>query len=151
MVYLLVDASAKTLGLNISYDLKWNCHIDSINKKAEKHLYSLSQLIRFGLPLLVRSRSIHVLSSLTVYPRTFTSSLKASNAHHFSLLLTKLSYRRQELFDKVFYKIIPSEQNKLHNLLPARNTDTLNLRSKRNFRPVFKTKTFRNSLDVLKD
>ena len=30
--------SAKILGLNISNDLKWNCHIDSIIKKAKKRL-----------------------------------------------------------------------------------------------------------------
>ena len=41
--------SAKILGLNISNDLKWNCHIDSIIKKAKKRLYSLSQLKRSGL------------------------------------------------------------------------------------------------------
>ena len=32
------------LGLNISNDLKWNCHIDSILKEAKERLYSLSQL-----------------------------------------------------------------------------------------------------------
>ena len=41
-------ATAKTLGLNVSSDLKWNSHIDSIIKKAEKRLYSLSQLKRSG-------------------------------------------------------------------------------------------------------
>ena len=41
--------SAKILGLNISNDLKWNCHIDSIIKKAKKRLYTLSQLKRSGL------------------------------------------------------------------------------------------------------
>ena len=40
--------SAKILGLNLS-DLKWNCHIDSLIKKAKKRLYSLSQLKRSGL------------------------------------------------------------------------------------------------------
>ena len=33
-------ATAKILGLNVSSDLKWNSHIDSIIKKAQKHLYS---------------------------------------------------------------------------------------------------------------
>ena len=38
--------SAKILGLNISNDLKWNCHIDSIIKKAKKRLYlSLNALV----------------------------------------------------------------------------------------------------------
>ena len=42
-------ATAKILGLNVSTDLKWNSHIDSIIKKAQKRLYSLSQLKRSGL------------------------------------------------------------------------------------------------------
>ena len=41
--------SAKTLGLNVSSDLKRNSHIDSVIKKASKRLYSLSQLKRSGL------------------------------------------------------------------------------------------------------
>ena len=41
--------SAKILGLNISNDLKWNCHIDVIIKKAKKRLYCLSQLNRSSL------------------------------------------------------------------------------------------------------
>ena len=32
------------LVLNISNDLKWNCHIGSILKEAKERLYSLSQL-----------------------------------------------------------------------------------------------------------
>ena len=39
---------AKILGLNFSNDLKWNCHIDLIIKKAKKRLYGLSQLKRSG-------------------------------------------------------------------------------------------------------
>ena len=42
-------ASAKILDLNVSSDLKWNSHIDSIIKKAQKRLYSLSQLKRSSL------------------------------------------------------------------------------------------------------
>ena len=42
-------ATAKILGLNVSSDLKWNSHIDSIIKKAQKRLYGLSQLKRSGL------------------------------------------------------------------------------------------------------
>jgi len=41
--------SAKILGLNVSSDLKWNCNIASIIKKAKKRLYSFSQLKRSGL------------------------------------------------------------------------------------------------------
>ena len=44
-----LDATAKILGLNVSSDLKWNSHFDSIIKRAQKRLYSLSQLKRPGL------------------------------------------------------------------------------------------------------
>ena len=40
---------AKILGLIIFNDLKWNCHIDFIIKKAKKPLYGLSQLKRSGV------------------------------------------------------------------------------------------------------
>ena len=59
--------------------------------------------------------------------------------------LTKLSDRRQELVDKLFKEVLQNEQNKLHELLPARNTCTLNLRNMRKFKPDFKTNRFRNS------
>ncbi|KAL0152393.1 hypothetical protein M9458_052116 [Cirrhinus mrigala] len=45
----LVD-SFKFLGTNISQDLKWDIHIDSIVKKAQQRLYFLRQLKKFNLP-----------------------------------------------------------------------------------------------------
>ena len=80
--------SAKILGLNISNDLKWNCHIDSIIKKAKKRLYSLSQLKCSGLgtrelvqslfsaPVFVRSQNTLVLSFMTASPCTSPTNLK---------------------------------------------------------------------------
>ena len=55
---------------------------------------------------------------------------------------TKLSNRRQELGDKQFEEVLQNEQNKLHELLLARNTCTLNLRNMRKFKPGFKTIRF---------
>ena len=64
--------------------------------------------------------------------------------------LMKLSDRCQELVDKLFKKTIQSEQNKLHDRLYSTfNTNTLNIRNKRKFRPVFKTNRFRNSFIIL--
>ena len=41
----LLVTIAKILGLNVSSDLKWNCHFDFIIEKAiKKYLHSLSQL-----------------------------------------------------------------------------------------------------------
>ncbi|KAL0195166.1 hypothetical protein M9458_008738, partial [Cirrhinus mrigala] len=42
--------SFKFLGTNISQDLKWDIHIDSIVKKAQQRLYFLRQLKKLNLP-----------------------------------------------------------------------------------------------------
>ncbi|KAL0201439.1 hypothetical protein M9458_004626, partial [Cirrhinus mrigala] len=42
--------SFKFLGTNISQDMKWDIHIDSIVKKAQQRLYFLCQLKKFNLP-----------------------------------------------------------------------------------------------------
>ncbi len=42
--------SFRFLGSTISQDLKWDNHIDSIVKKAQKRLYFLRQLRKFNLP-----------------------------------------------------------------------------------------------------
>ncbi len=42
--------SFRLLGTNISQDLKWDNHIDSIVKKAQQRLYFLHQLRKFNLP-----------------------------------------------------------------------------------------------------
>ena len=89
--------SAKILGLNISNDLKWNCHIDSIIKKAKKRLYSLSQLKSSGLGTrelvqffctCIRPITEYVCpvfhDGLPVY---LSNELELGYAHHFSSLL----------------------------------------------------------------
>ena len=63
--------------------------------------------------------------------------------------LTKLSDHRQELVDKLFKEALLNEQNKLHKLLPARNTCTLNLRNMQKFKQVFKANRFCNSFITL--
>ena len=45
----------------------------------------------------------------------------------------------------LFKNVLQNEQNKLHELLPARNTCTFNLRNMRKFKPAFKTNRFRSS------
>ena len=166
--------SAKILGLNISNDLKWNCHIDSVIKKAKKRLYSLSQLkgsglgtrelVQFfctcirpiteyacpvfhdGLPVYlsnelegVQKRAMRIIFPLCSYNEALVESG-----------LTKLSDRRQELVDKLFKNVLQNEQKRLHELLPARNTCTFNLRNMRKFKPAFKTNRFRSSFITFK-
>ena len=40
----------KLLGVHISSNLKWNCHVEYITKKANKRLYSIRILKRSGAP-----------------------------------------------------------------------------------------------------
>ena len=161
--------SAKILGLNISNDLKWNCHIDSIIKKVKKRLYSLSQLKRSGLgtrelvqffctcirpiteyacPVFHDGLPVYLSNELEGVQKRAMRIIFPLCSYNEALVesgLTKLSDRRQELVDKLFKNILQNEQNKLHELLPARNTCTFNLRNRRKFKPAFKTNRFRSS------
>ena len=42
---------AKTLGIIISADLKWNSHVDAITSKAGKRIHMLSQMKKAGVPV----------------------------------------------------------------------------------------------------
>ena len=59
-----VVSEAKILGVVLSDDLKWNCHIDYICKKAAKRLYGLRLLKRNALPshILISIYCTHILS-----------------------------------------------------------------------------------------
>ena len=162
-------SSAKILGLNVSNDLKWNCHIDFIIKKAKKRLFGLSQLKRSGLgprelvqsfctcirpiteyacPVFYDGLPVYRSNELEEVQKRALRIIFPFCSYNEALVesgLTKLSERRQELVDKLFKEVLQNEQNKLHELLPARNTCTLNLRNMRKFKPVFKTNRFRNS------
>ena len=133
-------ATAKILGLNVSSDLKWNSHIDSIIKKAQKRLYSLSQLKRSGLgtrglvqffctcirPITEYECPVFLPAYLSselgrvqkramriIFPFcSYNESLVKSN-------VIKLSDRRRELVEKPFKEVVQSKQNKPHGLLPA--------------------------------
>ena len=127
----------------MSSDLKWNSHIDSIIKKAQKRLYSLSQLKPSGLG----TRGLIQFFCTWIRPITeytcsvFRDSLPAYLSkklervqkramriifsfcsYNESLVesnLIKLSDGRQELVDKPFKEVVQNKQNKLHGLLPA--------------------------------
>ena len=161
-------ASAKTVGLNVSTDLKWNSHIDSVIKTAKKRLYSLSQLKRSGLGTreLVQSFCTCIRPITEYACRFFHDSLPAYlsnelegvqkrtmriifpfcsyNESLVELSLLKLPDCRQELVDKLFKEVVQNKENMLHCLLPALNPRS-NLRNTRKFRPVFKRNRFRNS------
>ena len=58
-----VVSTVKLLGLNISSDLRWNCHVAEISKKVASRLYFLKQLKRANIPA---KRSANLL--LDLYP-----------------------------------------------------------------------------------
>ena len=136
-------ASAKILDLNVSSDLKWNSHIDSIIKKAQKRLYSLSQLKRSGLgtrglvqffrtciPPITEYTCLVFRYSLPAYLSNELERVKKQAmriifpfcAYNESLVesnVIKLSDRRQELVNKLSKAVVQRKQSKLHGLLPA--------------------------------
>ena len=160
-------ATAKILDLNVSSDLKWNSHIDYLIKKAQKRLYSLSQLKRSGLgtrglvqflctciPPITEYTCSVFRDSLPVYLSNELERVQKRAmriifpfcSYNESLVesnVIKLSDRRQGLMDKLFKEVVQSKQKKLHGLLPALLRS--NLRNRRKFRPVFKTNRFRIS------
>ena len=136
-------ASAKILDLNVSSDLKWNSHIDSIIKKAQKRLYSLSQLKRSGLgtrglvqffctfirpvteytcPVFRDSLPAYISSELERVQKRAMRIIFPFCSYNESLVksnVIKLSDRRRELVEKPFKEVVQSKQNKPHGLLPA--------------------------------
>lgn len=164
-----IVSDVKILGLNISSNLKWNGHIDTIVKKSRKRLYSLSQLKRSGLGstelihfylACIRLITEHVCPVFhDSIPAYLSYDLEGVQKRAMKIIfpfrsydevlreagLVKLSNRRQTLVDSLFTEIVENNRNKLHCLLQARNQRTRNLRQQSEFRPVFKTNRFRNS------
>ena len=79
-------ASANILGLNVSSDLKWNSHIDSVIKKAQKHLYS------FDCFLSCRFRFFYLLFFLTNHNFTVVYSCIVCRLFASFAFLYRLAY-----------------------------------------------------------
>ena len=63
--------------------------------------------------------------------------------------LTSLFLRRQQITNKVFLNIMNDDAHKLHELLPAKNNISLNLRKKTKFiNQRVKTNRYRNSFII---
>ena len=165
-----VVPTVKLLGLNISCDLRWNCHVDEICKKVSSRLYFLKQLKRANVP----TKDLLIFYLTCIRPVTeyacpvFHNALPAylsaeleqlqkramriifpfisySNALQQARLET-LSMRRQSITSKLFHSICSNTDHKLYKLLPARNQCDRNLRHKRDFHaPVAKTKRLMNT------
>ncbi len=160
----------KLLGRNISNDLKWNIHVDEIVRKVSTRLYFLRQLKRANVPIkelllfyvtclrpiteyacqvFHNGLPLYLVDDLerlqkralrTIYPSlTYREALTASK-------LPTLYDRRDGLTKRLFNEISSNPNHKLYNLLPGRNSFTVNLRNKRSFNvPKCKTNRFKTS------
>ena len=145
-------STVKLLGLNISSDLRWNCHVAEISKKVASRLYFLKQLKRANIPakdlLIFYLTCIRLVTEYAcpVFHNALPAYLSAeleqlqkrvmriifpfvpySDALHQANLET-LSRRRQSITTKLFYSITCNSDHKLHELLPPRNNCESNLR-----------------------
>ncbi|RMX61298.1 hypothetical protein pdam_00023565, partial [Pocillopora damicornis] len=123
-----VVSTVKLLGLNISSDLRWNCHVVEISKKVASQLYFLKQLKRANIPtkvLLIFYRTcIHPVMEYTC--PVFHNTLPASDALNQANLET-LSQAGSLSQAKLFYSITCNSDHKLDALNQA-NLETLSQR-----------------------
>ena len=160
-----VVSTVKLLGLNISSDLRWNCHVAKISK-----LYFLRQLKRANIP--AKNLLIFYLACIrpvmeyacpvfhNALPAYLSAELEQLQKRAMRIIfpfapyrdalhqanLETLTGRRQSITNKPFNSITCNSDHKLHELLPPRNSCEPNLRRKRNFNvPLAKTKRLKNT------
>ena len=160
----------KLLGLNISNDFKWNCHISEIGKKAATRLYFLGQLKRTEIAEkdLVTFYTTCI-RPITEYacpvfhnklPRYLSDDLERIQKRALRIIFPQSSYaealelcslpslydRRESLTTKLFEEICCDTNHKLHHLLPEFNRSSVDLRKTRKFNvPRCKTNRLKNS------
>ena len=165
-----VVSTVKLLGLNISSDFLWNCHVAEISKKVASRLYFLKQLKRANIPtkdLLIFYRTC-IRPVMEYACPVFHNALPAYLSVELEQLqkramriifpfvpyndalnqanLETLSQRRQSITTKLFDSITCNSDHKLYKLLPPQNNCELNLRRKRKFNvPLAKTKRLMNT------
>ena len=165
-----VVTSVKLLGLNISNNLKWNCHISEIVKKASTRLYFLRQLKRANVAEKeLVTFYITCIRPITEYacpvyhnglPKYLSDDLERLQKRALRIIFPFASYsdalevcglpslcdRREALTTKLFQEICCNTSHKLYHLLPELNESTVNLRNRRKFYvPVCKTNRLKAS------
>lgn len=165
-----VASSVKLLGLNISNDLKWNCHVSEISRKISSRLYFLRQLKRanVGIKELV-TFYVTCLRPTTEYacpvfhnslPNYLSDELEYLQKRAMRIIFPFTTYRealelanletlfdrRQAQTDKMFQDICNDPHHKLHKFLPQPNTCCYNLRNSHKYLvPGCKTNRLKNS------
>lgn len=161
---------AKILGLTISDDFRWNEHVKTIIKKANKRIYFIVQMKRANISIaaIVRFYCTCIRPVLEYSCEVFHHSLPqylSDNIERFqkrvlSIILPGKSYpdrleltnltslydRRVNLSKKLFRNIVNNPEHKLFNLLPDFSITNYFLRKKRDFIiPRSKTNRFRQA------
>ncbi|KAI2643773.1 putative RNA-directed DNA polymerase from transposon BS [Labeo rohita] len=105
--------SFRFLGTNISQDLKWDNHIDSIVKKAQQRLYFLRQLRKFNLPQ----------ELLKQFYSAIIESVLCSSISVWFGSATKTDIRRLQRTVRAAERIIGIPLPNLHDLYTSRGLD----------------------------
>ena len=163
--YIEVVPSAKSLGVIISNDLKWNVHVEMICKKVAARLYFLRQLKRAKVPAndplsfyitCIRPAAEYACPVFhTALPQYLSDQLERLQKRALRIISTNdLSYRqalevfniptlydrREAIGNSTFQEISNNNNHKLYSLLPPPYLGTLRTRKNRKFQvPRFKT------------
>ena len=154
----------------MSSDLKWNCHITEIVKKASTRLYFLTQLKRakiadkelvifyttcirssteYACPVFHNGLSKYLSDELERIQKRALRIIYPFASYSEALEKCDLPYlydRRNTLASKIFEEICCDPNHKLHHLLPEPNRRTVNLRNRRKFNvPACRTNRLKNS------
>ena len=165
-----VAHTVKSLGLNISGDLRRNCHVSEISRKFVGRLYFLRQLKRAKIP----TKELLTFYITTVRPvaeyacPVFHNALPACLSAELEKLqkramriifpfmpykvalanagLPSMYERRETITAKLFNDVISNPNHKLHSLPPTRNQPKYSLRNNRAYHlPGAKTNRLKNT------
>ena len=154
---------AKVLGLTLSENLTWNCHVEKIITKGNKRMFFIVQLKRAGIPVdvIVTFYCTCVRPVLEYCSPVFHHGLpkylsddiegvqKPSMSYTDNLTrfnLRSLKARCEVHCHRLFSTVLSDQTHKLRALLPSVNNSHYNLRTKRRFqRFVSKRNRFNNT------
>ncbi|CAB4006302.1 Hypothetical predicted protein [Paramuricea clavata] len=119
----------------------------------EQSVFQKLSLIEYACPVYHDGLPTYLSSDLETIQRRAMRIIYPTESYEDALLLsglTSLFLRRQQITNKVFLNIMNDDaHHKLHELLPAKNNISLNLRKKTKFiNPRVKTNRYRNSFII---
>ena len=159
------------LGLNISGDLRWNCHVSAdISRKFASRLYFLRQLKRANIPTKdLLTFYITCVRPVAVYtcpvfhnalPAYLSAELEKLQKRAMRIIFPFMPYkvalataglpsmneRRETVTAMLFNDVVSNSDHKLHSLLPTRNQSKYSLRSSKTYHlPGAKTNRLKNT------